>query len=514
VIGAARLAHRTAGVYGAKGVFVTQSTRGNGGCDVRVTDRLDRRTLLRALAGSGALAAATQWLGAPPSLAAVPDPAAPDAGVRPPNRVIAAQVRTEFLRAWNAYQQLAFGRDELLPVAGVGSDFFAEGHPVGLTIVEALDTLFLMELDDDLRRGVLWCEQNLSFDIDADFQVFETIIRMVGGLLSGFHATGRRSLLKLATDLADRLLPAFTASPTGAPYRFVNLRTGAVSGPENVLAEIGTNVAEFGDLTRLTGDPKYLDASKRAFRAVVDRRSALDLVGTTFNVETGAWVNHTATIDPPVDSFFEYLFDGFDLLGDRQLLAWYQLLTAAVLRHERETFGGNLWFRRVDMDTGALVARRTSELTSFYAGLLGQSGHFQLGAAYHDSWTAVAARFPLIPEGFDYSTFTATGPGNQLRPEYVDAAFNLWLVSGQETYRDRAFAYFQRVKRICSVPNGYTIATDVTTTPVTLGDLTSAYWFSENMKYYYLMFANSPRFDYRHNYLTTEGNVLRGLRRP
>lgn len=125
----------------------------------------------------------------------------------------------------------------------------------------------------------------------------------------------------------------------------------------------------------------------------------------------------------------------------------------------------------------------------------------------------LAARFPLIPEGFDYAAFTAAGPGNQLRPEYVDAAFNLWLISGSELYRDRAYDYFLRVKRICSVPNGYTIATDVTTTPVTLGDLTSVYWFSENMKYYYLMFAGSPRFDYQNNYLTTEGNVLRGLRR-
>jgi mannosyl-oligosaccharide alpha-1,2-mannosidase len=473
---------------------------------------MDRRSVLRALAATGAVTATGQWLSAPAGLAAAPAGAV-SRPARPPDRVIAADVRREFLRAWNAYQRLAFGRDELLPLSGVGSDFFADGHPVGLTIVEALDTLFLMELDDDLERSVRWCERNLSFDIDADFQVFETIIRMVGGLLSGFHATGRRSLLRLARDLADRVLPAFTKSPTGAPYRFVNLRTGAVSGPENVLAEIGTNVAEFGDLTRLTGDPKYLRASKRAFRAIVDRRSALDLVGTTFNVETGAWVNQTATIDPPVDSFFEYLFDGFDLLGDRELLGWYRLLTGAVLRHERETFNGNLWFRRVNMNTGALVARRSSELTSFYAGLLGQSGHFQLGAAYHNSWTAVAARFPLIPEGFDYSTFTATGPGNQLRPEYVDAAFNLWLVSGREIYRDRAFDYFQRVKRICSVPNGYTIADDVTTTPVTLGDLTSAYWFSENMKYYYLMFARSPRFDYKNNYLSTEGNVLRGLRR-
>jgi hypothetical protein len=464
---------------------------------------VSRRTVLGGIAGAGALSVASPWLRAGPALAG--------SAARPPDAEIAAAVRAEFLLAWNAYRRLAWGRDELRPLSGTGSDFFATGHPVGLTIVEALDTLYLMELDDELEAAVQWCEQNLSFDINASFQVFEAIIRMVGGLLSGYHATGRASLLALARDLADRLLPAFTSSPTGAPYRFVNLRSGKVSGAQNVLAEIGTNTAEFGDLSVLTGDPKYLQASKRAVRAVVDRRSAIDLVGTTLDVETGQWTNPTATIDPPVDSFFEYLWDGWHLLGDGELLDWYRLLTAAILRYERETVGGHLWFRRVDKDTGAVVARRTSELTAFYAGLLAESGHTGAGAAYHDSWAAVTDRYPLIPEGLDYTTFAATSRGNQLRPEYVDSAFNLWLVTGQEVYRDRAYDYFLRVMRHCRVPNGYTIATDVTTTPVTLGDLTSAYWFSENMKYYYLMFADSPRFDYQNNYLTTEGDVLRGL---
>jgi mannosyl-oligosaccharide alpha-1,2-mannosidase len=33
------------------------------------------------------------------------------------------------------------------------------------------------------------------------------------------------------------------------------------------------------------------------------------------------------------------------------------------------------------------------------------------------------------------------------------------------------------------------------------------------MKYYYLIFADCRRFDYRKNVLTTEGNVLKGFRR-
>jgi mannosyl-oligosaccharide alpha-1,2-mannosidase len=31
------------------------------------------------------------------------------------------------------------------------------------------------------------------------------------------------------------------------------------------------------------------------------------------------------------------------------------------------------------------------------------------------------------------------------------------------------------------------------------------------MKYWYLLFAGCPRFDYENNYLSTEGAVLRGV---
>jgi mannosyl-oligosaccharide alpha-1,2-mannosidase len=34
------------------------------------------------------------------------------------------------------------------------------------------------------------------------------------------------------------------------------------------------------------------------------------------------------------------------------------------------------------------------------------------------------------------------------------------------------------------------------------------------MKHFYILFSNTPRFDYQHNYLTTEGKVLVGLRPP
>lgn len=461
-----------------------------------------RRGLLRT-AGVLALGGLGAALSATPAQAAL----------GPGDPVLANDVRQEFLTAWTAYRRLTWGRDELKPVSGTGSEFFIGGTPLGLTIVESLDTLYLMELDGELTAAINWISGNLSFNRNASVHVFEIIIRMVGGLLSGYHATGRTVLLTQARDLADRLLPAFTKSPTGMPYSHVNLQTGAVSGNQVPLAEIGSNITEFGYLSQLTGDPKYLNAAKNALRAVYDRRSSFNLVGTTLNIETGAWTDTRAQIDPPVDSFFEYLWDARQFLGDTEIGGWYRTLTDAVLTRLAETTNGRLWFKQVDMNSGAVLSRSQSELSAFYAGLLAQGGNLSQGESYHSSWAAVMAKYPLPPESVDYPSLTATNTSYQLRPEYVDSALFLWMLTGNETYRSRGLDLWNKQKAGCKVANGYTIVDNFTTSPTTKGDLTPGYWYSENMKYFYLLWSASPRFDYTANYLTTEGDVLQGFNR-
>ena len=113
---------------------------------------------------------------------------------------------------------------------------------------------------------------------------------MVGGLLSGWLATRNRTLLSLAHELADRLLPAFTKSPIGIPYRFVNLKTGKVRDPQTFPAELGTYISEFGTLSRAIADTRYYDVAKKAAKACFDRRSAIDLVADTIDAETGKWL--------------------------------------------------------------------------------------------------------------------------------------------------------------------------------------------------------------------------------
>jgi Glycosyl hydrolase family 47 len=442
--------------------------------------------------------------------------AAPAAGLAAPRmpapKAVAAMVRAEFLHAWNGYKLVAWGRDEVKPVSGTSNDFFIEGHSFGLSIVEALDTLYVMGLDDELARCVRWIGDHLDFDVDGEVQMFETVIRMVGGLLAGYHATGERMLLERARDVAGRVLPCFVKSPTGAPYRYVNLRTAAVREPAMNLAEIGSNILEFGDLSQLTGDPRYLAASKRAYEAVIAKRSALNLLATYFDVETGAF---TKTVDvapnPPVDSFYEYLWGGWQMLGDAQCRDWYRLLTDAILKYQVDHAEGRLWFRQVDYRTGVPAGTRQVELAAFYAELLAKGGDRAVGVAYYDSWTAVAQRFGIIPEVFDYRTLEPGAPSNELRPEYANAAFDLWFLTREQKYRDTAYAHFHAMREHCRVANGYTIVDDVRPRPMKLGDLFPAYSFAENFKYLYLMFADSPRFDGDRYYLSTEGKILRGL---
>jgi mannosyl-oligosaccharide alpha-1,2-mannosidase len=462
----------------------------------------------------------TRWsrrsfLAAASSLAFVP------AGVRaqstaPPPNAIAAQVRDEYLHAWNGYKRFAWGYDEVAPISGKPKDFFVDGHSFGLSIIEAMDTLYVMGLDDELIACVNWLRSHLDFNVDGNMQMFEAVIRMVAGLMTGYYATGERFLLDGARDLADRLLVCFTKSPTGAPYRYANLKTGAVSDPKSNLAEIGSNILEFGDLSRLTGDPKYLNASMKAYQTAIAKRSPLDLLGTNFDVEKGEFVGtDDVAPDEPVDSFYEYLWGGWQMHGNTQTRDWYHMLTAAILKYKPQQIDGHLWFRCVNYQTGEKTSDTTSsELAAFYAELVSKGGDRATGEAFYDSWTSVSDKYGLIPEVINYADLSIVDPKYWMRPEYANSAFDLWFLTHDQKYRDTAYRHFQALRANCRTANGYTVLTDVRTRPMKQGDYFPAYSFSENFKYLYLMFADpSDRFDASTYYLNTEGKVLRGLLR-
>ena len=415
--------------------------------------------------------------------------------------------------AWRSYQERAWGKDQIKPMSGRFESFPLKNHHLGLSIIEALDTLFVMGLDREFRDGVDWVRKNLDFDVDGEVSVFEANIRLVGGLLSAHHACGDPVLLAKARDLADRLLQSFTASPLGIPHRFVNLRTGALRDPVTNPAETGSFIPEFGYLSKATGDDRYRAAAKRAQVSMFGRRSKIGLLADAMDCMTGEWKSRRATIGPPSDSFYEYLFDGWDLIGDRDCLGMYRALTAAILKYQPVRRGPNLWFANVDFATGRPLDTEQDELGAFYGGLLAQGGNNDYGAAHTRTWARVQARYGVLPESIDSTDLSALNKSNALRPELADAAFNHWLLDRREEWRHLCRDHFVAMKRWNKARYGYADLSDVTANPKIQSDDCPGYWWSEQMKYYYLIFADTPRVDYRRLYLSTEGNILRGVRR-
>ena len=428
-------------------------------------------------------------------------------------RPLAEDVRSEMRWAWRNYREHAWGKDQIKPISGGFESFPLKNHHLGLSLVEALDTLWVMGLDEEFRDGVEWVKANLDFDVDGEVSVFETSIRLVGGLLSAYHACGDPVLLAKAKHLADRLLPSFNASPLGIPHRYINLRTAALRGQDTNPAETGTFIPEFGFLSRATGDDRYCEAAKRALVSMFERRSKIALLADSIECMTGEWKSRRATIGPPSDSYYEYLWDGWDLLGDRDCLAMYRTCTAAILKHQPLRRRADLWFANVDFETGKPLDTEQDELGSFYGGLLAQGGDRSTGAAHTRTWAKVQARYGVLPESIDSIDMHALSKTNDLRPELADAAFNHWLLDRGEEWRHIVRDHYLAMKRWNKARYGYADLADVTANPKVQSDHCPGYWWSEQMKYYYLIFADTPRVDYRRLYLSTEGNILRGLRR-
>ena len=425
----------------------------------------------------------------------------------------AQSVRAEMAWAWRNYVERAFGHDQIKPVSGGAEEFFFPNGPgLGLSMVEALDTLYLMGLDAELEEAVGWIVRNLRFDIDDYIQVFETNIRMMGGLLSGWMATKDKRLLDLAHDLGTRLLPAFTKSPTGMPYRFVNLRTGAVRDPVSFPAEIGSYIPEFGTLAKAVGDARFYDAAKKASKGCFDRRSKLDLIPDTIDIETGQWKSRRASIGPPSDSYYEYLWGGWFLFGDADLKRWFDIYTAATFKHQFVIARDLPWFAQVDYETGAVLDHHQSELAAFYAGLLAKSGNIVAAGGYLGSWAEVQARYRVLPDGFNFETFAPDRVANELRPEFADSCSALFFATRSDRWRELARIHFENMKATSRAAYGYSGVADITTNPMKLDDSCPGYWWAEQMKYYWLMFSGTKRFDYDRHYLSTEGKVLMGLR--
>jgi len=416
----------------------------------------------------------------------------------------AERIRSEFLHAWRAYEQHAWGHDELRPVSRTAHDWY--GTSIGMTPVDALDALILLGFREEAAKVTSWISQNLSFDQDVTVKNFEVTIRLLGGLLSAYQLSGDERLLQLARDLGTRLLPAFD-SPTGMPYMYVNLQTGAVSGARTNPAEVGTLLLEFGTLARITGEPVFYDKAKRALVQLYDRRSKIGLVGEEIDVETGEWIGRASHVGGGIDSYYEYLLKCARLFDDADCARmWQESQRALEARLAHETATG-LWYGQVDMVTGARTATEFGALHAFLPGVLALAGDLKRAQALQASCDKMWRLHGIEPEVLDYSTMQVVHAGYPLRPEIMESAYILHRTTQHDRYLDMGWNYFEGLLAHCRTDAGYTTLKSVVTKEK--GDLMPSYFLAETLKYLYLLFAPEETLDYRAVVFTTEAHPLR-----
>ncbi|KAJ7276287.1 alpha mannosidase-like protein [Mycena haematopus] len=459
-------------------------------------------------------------------------------------RKLAAREKTRNLwyHGFNNYMSFAFPLDELRPLSctGQGPDWdhpenYAANDVSGnfsLTLVDVLDTLVVLDDRFGFELAVKNVIEWVSFNVNTRPQVFETTIRVLGGLLSGhifasqegqpfFLPWYRGELLEMAHDLGKRLLPAFS-TPTGLPYARVNsmsinsaneanmslvkinLRHGVLKGEgiETCSAGAGSLLLEFGTLSRLTGDDRFEKAAYKAFFAIWNRRSDIGLVGNTINIRTGAWTKpEVSGIGAGIDSFH----------GDVEFLDAFEDSYAAVMRWSRAPDG--FWYRPVNMNSGDTAYFTVDSLSAFWPGLQVLAGDVQNAIKLHMMYYNLWRKHSGLPEVYDTNVGLATSHHYPLRPELIESTWYLYRATRDPFYLDVGERILFDITTRAKVPCGLTGIKDLRTN--SRDDRMESFALSETLKYLFLLFdeENPLHSDDSSYVFTTEGHLLT-LERP
>lgn len=425
--------------------------------------------------------------------------------------------------SWDAYKAHAWGSDHLTPMNQGKQNWF---H-VGLTIIDSLDTLLLMgePMKYAADDAIDWIENTLSFDIYKDVNCFEMSIRVLGGLLSGFHVTKKPGLLQKAVDVGDRLIHCFDSPSKKVPFSDVNLRTKEPRSPswsqESSLSEVSSMQLEFRDLSRVTKETRFEDksfaTSIHLHKLVHDRNDPL--LPMYVNPNTGALTSSTVTLGARGDSYYEYLFKQFlqttPQSSENQWLRedYLDAVDAIQSRLVKETNGPKKFKYPGELLRGGDLNPKMDHLVCFLPGLLAL-GHYHHERStnrqdnyrgheivipaedknsHDDKPDASSLRFSghlvfaeeLARTCFNMYNMTATGLSpeivyfgtsesedemyikpadahNLLRPEYIESLFYLFHLTGKEMYRDQGRKILSSFNKYTRVPSGgYTSIDDV-----------------------------------------------------
>ncbi|XP_068617023.1 mannosidase, alpha, class 1B, member 1b [Brachionichthys hirsutus] len=436
---------------------------------------------------------------------------------KPPRNSDAAwleAVQEAFKHAWKGYKDFAWGHDELRPL----SKSYTEWFSLGLTLIDSLDTMWIMGLKEEFEEAKAWVASELTFNKNVDVNLFESTIRILGGLLSTYNLTGDQLFLDKAKDIGTRLMPAFN-TPSKIPYSDVNIGTGTAHPPrwtsDSTVAEVASIQLEFRELSRLTEDPRYQAAVAEVVTQIHKLDGKLDgLVPMFINTNSGRFSHQgTYTLGARADSYYEYLLKQWIQGGkeENQLLEDYLQAVEGMKRHLLQksspsglTFVGEL--------SHGEFSPKMDHLVCFLPGTLALGAHNGLPADHMDlaqrlmetcHQMYVQMETGLSPEIVHFNMYQGSAQDvnvkfadrhNLLRPETVESLFYMYRFTKDHKYREWGYEILQNFNNYTKVSSGgYTSINNVRDPDYpSPRDKMESFFLGETLKYLYLLLSDDP----------------------
>ncbi|KAG0077189.1 hypothetical protein BGZ92_002029 [Podila epicladia] len=451
------------------------------------------------------------------------------------------KVKEAFQNSWAAYKRDAWGKDEYHPISQKGSNMLQNGEGFGFTIVDSLDTMLLMGLEDEFQEAREWVRDHLSFDQEAEVNLFETTIRVLGGLLAAYDQSGQdKVFLRKAVDLADRLMGAFDTK-SGIPYASVHLAKsrgvpGHVGGLSST-SEVSTLQLEFKYLSFLTDNDKYWKVAEKVMFKMREMEDLDGLVPIYISPTLGEYHGPEIRLGSRGDSYYEYLIKQYLQTGKKESVykEMYDRTIAGIKKHLLgRTVPHNLLFvGEISKHNPKYLSPKMDHLVCFLGGTMAlastegraldpatfprsdfsklQEEDFKMGEEltescyemYRQTETGLAPEIVYWvekleqvegkqePEYFAGSDFVINNRDghNWLRPETVESLFYLWRLTKNEI--EWGWKIFEAIEKYSKVSTGgYSSIHDIRRKDhIEHSDKMETFFLAETLKYLYLLFG-------------------------
>lgn len=447
-------------------------------------------------------------------------------------------VRDMMKHAWRGYREKAWTENEVRPISGKGHSANIFGNAkTGATIVDALDTLWIMGLTIEFNQGRDWVKESFKFNSKTDVSVFETVIRFVGGFIAAGTMSGDPLFYDKAIEVADLLQGAFNTK-SGIPMALINPSTKKMknwnwaSNGCSILAEIGTLHLEYSELSNYSNDKKYLNSVMNVRNILQSMDRPDRLYPNYINPNTKKWGQKHVSVGGLGDSFYEYLIKTYVYTNkkDSVALEMYKDALQGIEKSLVKKSAGGLTY--IGEYKSGRVTATMAHLTCFAGGMIAlgaqsdpnissleQSRQMELAADVTNSCHESYDRSPskLGPESFRFdlsgrqeATQTRSNDAYYiLRPEVVESYFYMWRYTKDQKYRDWAWEAVKALEEHCKAAHGYTGLKNVNSVPPVKDDLQQSFFLAETLKYLYLIFSEDELISLDEFVFNTEAHPMR-----